>query len=261
MQFTTKMVKKYFYKLKAFTLAETLITLSIIGVVAALTVPNLKNSIDEHIYRGSMIKNYAILKNAHALSKQNDEDFYAEPIANSVMSQHYWDNPDLLKNYFKIAKGPFKSTGGGGHIYALFQPFYNEKSKTVIKWLNGEQTDWWLNSSVLAFQLDDGAIIAFHITHCHSVSVFIDANGAKKPNTIGKDIYLFNYTVGAHFNMGSPIQNNAGMFNQILPQGTLGTQSCGGNLYWSEPASDCTKKGKGTTCARDILRNRNFKIK
>ena len=89
----------------------------------------------------------------------------------------------------------------------------------------------------------------------------MDVNGPKKPNTFGKDIFLFNYTVDAHANMGSPVSNNPAMYHQIMPQGTLGTQSCGGNLYWTEPATDCTKKGNGTTCARDILRNRSFKIK
>ena len=39
-----------FNKLKAFTMAEVLLVLGIIGVVAAITIPNLKDSADEQVY-------------------------------------------------------------------------------------------------------------------------------------------------------------------------------------------------------------------
>ena len=42
--------KKFSLKKSAFTLAETLITLTIIGVVAALTIPNLISSYQKHTY-------------------------------------------------------------------------------------------------------------------------------------------------------------------------------------------------------------------
>ena len=144
---------------KAFTLAEVLVTLSIIGIVAAMTIPNLQSAVDEYIFRGAMLKNYAMLKNAHALSRQNDEDFYEEP-TNSVMSQYIWDNPDILKNYFKIKKGPFKGTNGAGYNSTLYNPFY-KASKSTLKWLNGKESGYWLNSSALSFQLEDGTIISF----------------------------------------------------------------------------------------------------
>ena len=41
--------------------------------------------------------------------------------------------------------------------------------------------------SALTFLLPDGAMINFNCTH----EVFIDVNGYKKPNTVGRDIFYF----------------------------------------------------------------------
>ena len=52
------------FKRFAFTLAETLITLTIIGVVAALTIPTLLNKYTKHTYVVGLKKAYAQLQHA-----------------------------------------------------------------------------------------------------------------------------------------------------------------------------------------------------
>ena len=52
------------YSLKAFTLSEVLITLVIIGVVAAITVPTLFSYYQEQAIKSSLEKNYSVLKQA-----------------------------------------------------------------------------------------------------------------------------------------------------------------------------------------------------
>ena len=49
---------------KAFTLAEVLITLVIIGVVAAITVPVLWSNYQEQALMSSLNKNFSVLKQA-----------------------------------------------------------------------------------------------------------------------------------------------------------------------------------------------------
>ena len=49
---------------KAFTLAEVLITITIIGVIAALTIPNLIQSYKRHQVEVSVKEMYSILANA-----------------------------------------------------------------------------------------------------------------------------------------------------------------------------------------------------
>lgn len=56
---------RFFAKEKiAFTLAEVLITLGIIGVVAAFTIPVLMNNITNKQFEAAFLENYAILKQA-----------------------------------------------------------------------------------------------------------------------------------------------------------------------------------------------------
>ena len=45
----------------AFTLAEVLITLGIIGVIAAITIPNLINNIQERQLKEAWKKEYSVL--------------------------------------------------------------------------------------------------------------------------------------------------------------------------------------------------------
>ncbi len=52
---------KYFQRNFAFTLAEILITLGIIGVVAALAIPAMMQVAQDQIYASGFKKNYAIL--------------------------------------------------------------------------------------------------------------------------------------------------------------------------------------------------------
>ena len=52
------------FKRFAFTLAETLITLTIIGIIAAMTVPNIINNANQHAYISKYRKTYSVLKNA-----------------------------------------------------------------------------------------------------------------------------------------------------------------------------------------------------
>ena len=49
-------------KLKAFTLAEVLITLGIIGVVAAMTIPSLMNTISDTRNRSQFFRTYTTLQ-------------------------------------------------------------------------------------------------------------------------------------------------------------------------------------------------------
>ena len=54
-----------FKKFKAFTLAEVLITLGIIGVVAALTLPTLIQNHQKQVYVTQLKKAYSTINNAY----------------------------------------------------------------------------------------------------------------------------------------------------------------------------------------------------
>lgn len=58
---------------KAFTLAEVLITLGIIGVVAALTIPTLVNNYRKKQFETGLKKEYSVLLQALDMYKQDNE--------------------------------------------------------------------------------------------------------------------------------------------------------------------------------------------
>ena len=62
------------YSLKAFTLSEVLITLVIIGVISAITVPFLTAEYTENEKIAKVKKTYATLANAMTLVKANGGD-------------------------------------------------------------------------------------------------------------------------------------------------------------------------------------------
>lgn len=104
-------------KRKAFTLAETLITLSIIGVIAALTVPTLVANSQEAGFRSAFLKNYSIISNAYIQSIRNGVPFWDPNFSNQdnwMISPVYQQNPKLIKDYFKVHGEPKIATNGAG---------------------------------------------------------------------------------------------------------------------------------------------------
>jgi len=59
-------------KIKGFTLAEVLITLGIIGVVAALTIPILINNANKAEYVTALKRSYAILSQINEMVGKDD---------------------------------------------------------------------------------------------------------------------------------------------------------------------------------------------
>ena len=78
------------YKIKAFTLAEVLITLVIIGVIVAITVPSLMNNTNAQEYRSA-------LKKAISAVNQALELHYA---LEGIGAQDYDNETDLINNLF-----------------------------------------------------------------------------------------------------------------------------------------------------------------
>lgn len=111
-----------------------------------------------------------------------------------------------------------------------------------IKLLNGVEYPAKYYSGAYRFILDDGSSLWFHLTsgdnspiHCSSssgggitgvcASFFYDTNGTKKPNTLGKDIFVF-YILDY----------------SLVPDN-----------------GDCTRQGAGWGCMEYILKNGDMK--
>ena len=147
----------YRYWCGAFTLAEVLITLGIIGVVAAMTMPSLMQNYKRQ-QATARIKKFVSVINQALISAENDlgprEDWVKGEEDNSDSAY------DFLNTYIK--------------------PYI--KSADIEK-----RTLFGRNMATLRFV--DGSQMSVKIGACYDI--WYDINGEKGPNEKGRDIFVF----------------------------------------------------------------------
>lgn len=194
-------------RLSAFTLAEVLITLAIIGIVAAITIPSL---IQKHQVRATVTqlkKMHSVLNNALRLSvvqhgeintwglslagdKEYPEDTPQEEIDAQREKQAFMMHR-ISENLKVIDQCEDVETGCG-----LLQKRYT---------LDGQEYGNWATRIVLAdgSMIRSATVISADCTQVYGESkilqnvcgqIFVDINGIKEPNTQGKDVFLFVYS-------------------------------------------------------------------
>ena len=181
----------------AFTLAEVLITLGIIGVVASLTLPSVINKYQEKVTVTKVKKAYSTMNNAlfSAISENGEVDTWDYPYYNAGTENV--PNTEVFASkilpYLRILKDcgisqrncmldvDYKLSDGSnwnGYTYNRYRLYYkvilNDGSYLVIRFeypkcngsgdgVVGDKCGWFL----------------------------IDVNGDKKPNKFGQDVFLF----------------------------------------------------------------------
>lgn len=161
--------------LAAFTLAEVLITLGIIGVVAAITMPTLINNYQKKAAITAAKKAYSTLSQAYTqLVNDNGEGLSVCSINNS----------ECLGKLF----APYlKSLNGNGKLYTPS----SEKAEGC--W---EDNDiGMVNETHYCFSAVDGISYDFDMEYQEAnkkqALIYVDINGLKRPNKFGKDRFAF----------------------------------------------------------------------
>ena len=164
----------------AFTLAEVLVTLGIIGVVSAMTVPTLMQNHQRKTYVTQLHKVYNEMQQA-LLQYQTDKNAVNLKEAGLTSSEAL---ENFIRSYFKVVK----------ECDTLEGCFADE-----YKRLNGESGNFGQNK---AFVLANGASIRTTFTEGANngdlnVYFAIDVNGLKGPNILGRDcFFVFVYNNG-----------------------------------------------------------------
>lgn len=171
-----------------FTLAEVLITLGIIGVVAALTMPVLVRKFKIIELHTKFNKEYAVIQQA---MKQTLADL--ELSRPSDMRVYYNNDTNKVKESFdeinKIWESKFK---GATKVKASTYNF-----KPVFYYFFGEQSGIYGTTYNNYYLLPDGSLISdlgYHMSYGNLVVpyVFFDTNGFNKgPNRIGYDQFFY----------------------------------------------------------------------
>lgn len=181
---------------KGFTLAEVLITLGIIGVVAALTMPVLTEKVSNIILVNKLKKMYSVMSQAMLFTIASDGDYSSLNVSNgSLTSIENWYKK-TLKQQLKITKECIDAAGCwakgiktlGGTI-----PYWNRDGVGIGEDIIVFKTADGYNVNIDAYDYSSGGRfgVKFKENGSDFLVVFVDVNGDDNPNIVGKDIFMF----------------------------------------------------------------------
>lgn len=177
---------KHHYKIKkAFTLAEVLITLGIIGIVAALTFPMLINNYNKQVTVARLKKAYSALSQVFVLSvKDNGEAVNwvsAGTTATEESMGEYIDTHWIP--YLKVLRYCNSAKNCG---YRTETKYWNGNYNQLSLWQGRQQSFLTVDGMLVFIRPHDGAL-----RFTTSQYIFVDINAGAPPNVYGKDIFVF----------------------------------------------------------------------
>ena len=163
-------------KRAAFTLAEVLITLGIIGVVAAMTMPSLVANYQRKVLETSFKKSYSVV--SQAVQRLIDDEGYIPKSENFGMGEF---NVLLTKYIESTGQIPMD----GKSFINCFTDFYRTYNKRNLS----ATAQWWFDDGY--FTAVDGTFIFVDNSNTENLLIGVDTNGKKAPNLLGHDVFLF----------------------------------------------------------------------
>lgn len=170
-------------KIYAFTMAEILITIGIIGIVAAMTLPSLINDIRNKDLESRFKKSYSALSQAIQLVIENEYGGVTE-LSRSDFSTF----GGFLKKYMGTSRDVGGITWGNATAKQFIQDTYKTLSGGVP---NGQFNDYafYTRDGNMTVFLDVGSLAA---TMESEIFIAVDVNNVdNKPNKFGYDIFTF----------------------------------------------------------------------
>ena len=226
---------------KGFTMAELLITLSIIGILAALTIPALSSSTEKQQVGPALIKAISALENGNAVMiAQNDMYGIREncglPVGDADIAGSEGKNYET--NCFER------------HIMPKLGAVKLDKSVSYYSSNYNQQTTYNPSTSYI-YQSKNGAAYIFPTNNYnnHYIEVLIDTNGVeKKPNQMAKDLFKVIIDVDRE--------------GSVIPVGSKRYAAATGGDSWADNkcgANNTINNVQWDTCAGSITDN-NGKI-
>ncbi len=182
---------------KAFTLAEILITLGIIGIVAAMTIPNLMTNYFEKRTVNQLKAAQSIISRAIRLAGEELGEVESWGIQeNSWSSNNAQIVANNLKPFLKIATDCGLSDSQRKCIPQNY------------KRLNGQKhdIDYATDTRYYKITLNNGSALWWKAgaEKISLITIWVDTNGNYPPNTYGKDLFVFSYENGGVRPWGAP---------------------------------------------------------
>ncbi len=174
------------FKHTGFTLAEVLLTLTIIGVIVALITPSLSTNFSNKIY---VTKAENVYKQLSIAAKQELINQRVDSLAQTEMAENLDGVGEFLKNNLKVATDCGKSAD---NCFATAYKKLDKSAKYDVSTNNnycvllatGEAV---CMSTMSSDSYNEDGTFDFH---GHAYVIF-DINGAEKPNIKGRDLFAF----------------------------------------------------------------------
>ena len=245
----------------AFTLAEVLITLSILGVVAAIMIPSTMHKIQDRQQITGFKRAYSMLDNALQMmyvveglpstwsdwpstKEYNDDNanYFAQKLAKYLAVQKYCGSANGCFSY------GYRNASAGLVYYPLN---YND-------YLYDTRMEGGKNGKMI---LKNNMRVSFssvrYVNHPYTKSrclghILVDINGKKGPNRLGHDIFQFPFDEkGIQTKPGAYCGGNSASF-------AYGNTNQVNNCYKNKPSGD---DASGSSCYLWILRHNNMDYK
>lgn len=215
----------------AFTLAEVLITLGIIGIVAAITIPQLINNYKAKRLRTQFLKSYSTIQ--QAFKEMEADDVSTDPTTYNTL--------EYYKTFMNYLQTPMDcGIGDNKYLPCVYMRDSSSKDYKPYKTYNGKT-----NTSMILFDdgqiaLQDGTLLLFE-NYAPRMRVFVsvDLNGYNnKPNRWGYDLFTFQL-----------------VDNQLKAMGDTGTTYTDLSTYCNVNSQD---EYNGIACAKKALSDSEY---
>lgn len=178
---------------QAFTLAEILITLGIIGIVASITIPALVAKYQELVFKTKWKNLYSKISNAYIMTRNelgisdSDEMFSSRDELNTVLTEMREKLNVKTQRYDSKCGDGADCSYGGGYIDSYKTLHGTKMNPNTFGGYNdtlGDRRIWdTLDNATVYFRPND-------FYNMFVIYVFVDVNGTNSPpNILGKDFF------------------------------------------------------------------------
>ena len=173
-------------KKQGFTLAEILIALGVVGIIAAISIPGLATESKKKVWANSLSTAVSNFENAMTSYLVYENEYKLSDTKAWKEYENNLDHKKALGKKFSIKK---KSDTAADYY----------GTQIIVKSLNTKITTDALSRAGItgqAYETNNGIAYFINIKNNNDIAakIGIDINGKKTPNIIGRDIFVFHLT-------------------------------------------------------------------